>query len=54
MSTRSEYEAAKRKYHTLGKALFNSHGRARGEARKKYETAKREYHALGRKLMKTR
>jgi len=52
MSTRSEYEAAKRAYHTKGRALMNSHGSARGEARKAYEAAKRAYHTAGRKLAK--
>jgi hypothetical protein len=49
MSARSEYESAKRKYHSTGNALRKSHT---SENKKKYEHAKREYHSLGRKLMK--
>jgi len=49
MSTRSEYEAAKRTYHKTGKALRQHHSAATTKA---YAQAKRGYHQLGRKLAK--
>ena len=50
MSLRSDYVAAKRRYHQTGKAAMATHRNS--EAHKLYEAAKRSYHTLGRKLAK--
>jgi len=52
MSLRSEYEAAKRKYHKTGETLFKSKGASRVKARTEYIAAHREYEKLGMQLRK--
>lgn len=53
MSTRSEYEAAKRLYKKVGAALRTANEKhlpaARG-LKRDYATVKREYHRLGKKV----
>lgn len=55
MSTRSEYEAAKREYHRTGNLLAKQRGKNTAKARgieASYHAAKKEYHTLGNKLAK--
>lgn len=52
MGLRQEYEAAKRKYHKTGEALFKSKGASRMKARTEYVAAHREYVKLGMQLRK--
>jgi len=53
MSTRSEYEAAKRLYKKVGTALRTANEKGLPAARglkRDYGVVKREYHRLGKKL----